>query len=592
MTQTTRHDGSGNGSASASGQEAILVRSADNLLRDLTKMQHLAERAGAKHLGEQIKERLSRLDRGELHLAIVGEFNHGKTSFVNALLEQSLLPTGVTPTTALVHTVRYQAQSSAKLVKRSGTESALSLENLRDYAVGKRGFLEVEASGTGEASGVALDIGIPATILKSGWVLLDTPGLNDLDDQRAERTRRAIRTADLVIMLLDAGQFLKDSERQFLKDELTHLAERQAVLFVINKADLLTPSERTEMQAYAKRELSFFAKNPRIFLVSSLDRGGSVNSDGFDELRRALVNLAQNEKAQINFGSIDADHQRFKLALGQALYAKERALLLEQAQLQRELKRLETSVTEARSVRLRKMDELRERLVETKTLLRRTSEEFGERLARSIAAELEKISGEELQRFLPQYVESRVTRFAEEQIKVAHEKSNAIAKEAVAFLTAEEQTASDPKEALRGLSLPLNVKTFRYDVSVVAVGAVGVSLLLTANILVGGVMAGLAPVMAYVFKGRAERDLKLKLIKELPPLLKQAASKLADALDESLDQFFAELQHQVEFSGEEIARNFLDVVRQVETMRGRGDAELLNERTRFADVKREYEALG
>ncbi len=78
-------------------------------LGGLREVAGLAEQAGAITLAKKLREdRIPRLEDERFHLVVLGEFNHGKTTFVNALLGAPVLPMGVTPTTAIIHrTVPY-----------------------------------------------------------------------------------------------------------------------------------------------------------------------------------------------------------------------------------------------------------------------------------------------------------------------------------------------------------------------------------------------------------------------------------------------------------------------------------------------------
>ena len=69
-------------------------------------------------------------------------------------------------------------------------------------------------------------------------MLVDTPGVNDLNEQRAEVTYGYVPRADAVVFLLDAGQALKDSEREFLRSRVLESA-RDRLIFVLGKMDLL-----------------------------------------------------------------------------------------------------------------------------------------------------------------------------------------------------------------------------------------------------------------------------------------------------------------------------------------------------------------
>ena len=63
------------------------------------------------------------LDR-PLLVAVMGEFNAGKSSFVNALAGANVAPTGVTPTTATVNVLRYGAEPAARVVAHDGRDAA------------------------------------------------------------------------------------------------------------------------------------------------------------------------------------------------------------------------------------------------------------------------------------------------------------------------------------------------------------------------------------------------------------------------------------------------------------------------------------
>src|SRR6185503_13785208 len=87
----------------------------------------------------------------------------------------------------------------------------------------------------GHASEVAfVELGYPSELLTNNVVLVDTPGVNDLNVQRA----------DAVVFLLDAGQALKESEREFLRSRVLE-GSKDRLTFVLGKMDLLNADEKT-----------------------------------------------------------------------------------------------------------------------------------------------------------------------------------------------------------------------------------------------------------------------------------------------------------------------------------------------------------
>ena len=80
----------------------------DEVIDALGALEGQAGEIGASSLAARIgREVVDKLKADRFHLVVVGEFNHGKTTFVNALLGENALPTGVTPTTAVIHHVVY-----------------------------------------------------------------------------------------------------------------------------------------------------------------------------------------------------------------------------------------------------------------------------------------------------------------------------------------------------------------------------------------------------------------------------------------------------------------------------------------------------
>src|SRR5689334_14883400 len=147
-------------------------------LQDLST---LADRVGARTLASRLDTDLvKKLEADRFHLVVVGEFNHGKTTFVNALLHapgdggDGILPVGVTPTTAVIHHLEYGETPSAAVVRENGERQELPVEAVRRFAV------TGEGAGTGDREVRYLEVFLPSPILKERIVLVDTPGVNDL----------------------------------------------------------------------------------------------------------------------------------------------------------------------------------------------------------------------------------------------------------------------------------------------------------------------------------------------------------------------------------------------------------------------------
>jgi hypothetical protein len=109
----------------------------NDVVGTLRELLGLAERVGAKTLSARLgADLVQKLEADRFHLVVVGEFNHGKTTFVNALLGANILPVGVTPTTAVIHHLEYAAEPRAEVVYSNGERISLPFEQVRDFSVG------------------------------------------------------------------------------------------------------------------------------------------------------------------------------------------------------------------------------------------------------------------------------------------------------------------------------------------------------------------------------------------------------------------------------------------------------------------------
>ena len=127
-----------------------------------------------------IDDMLGKLRARQYTVAVVGEFNRGKSSLINALLGMSVLPADITPTTATVNRVVYSETPYVRLHMRNGETEGVSMSMLKDRVT----KLSAEAQSAAEAVKEA-EIGYPTVFCKNNVAILDTPGLNDCAEMDA-----------------------------------------------------------------------------------------------------------------------------------------------------------------------------------------------------------------------------------------------------------------------------------------------------------------------------------------------------------------------------------------------------------------------
>src|SRR5258705_12160186 len=97
------------------------------------QLAQLADAVGMITLSRDIRTtRIPKMESERFHLVVLGEFNHGKSTFVNALLGADILPTGITPTTASSNHVVHAQRPTARVVLTSGESKHLDASQLKE----------------------------------------------------------------------------------------------------------------------------------------------------------------------------------------------------------------------------------------------------------------------------------------------------------------------------------------------------------------------------------------------------------------------------------------------------------------------------
>jgi tRNA U34 5-carboxymethylaminomethyl modifying GTPase MnmE/TrmE len=272
----------------------------------LTQAGALLHSLGADYAGErqQLTHLADRLAQGRFHLAVLGQFKRGKSTLLNALLGEALLPSSVVPVTAIPTFVRAGDSPSARVVfgnDRSpvefrGTGGALT-EFLTQYVT--------ESGNPKNAHGVTqVEVTHPAAILRRGVALIDTPGIGSTFQHNTEATLNFLPQCDAALFLVSADPPLTAVEAEFLR---AVRAKVPRLFFVLNKADQLDAAERQTALAFLRRQLTeqagIAAETP-LFCVSArqalaarrANDAAAWTRSGLAELERHLVEFLAEEK--------------------------------------------------------------------------------------------------------------------------------------------------------------------------------------------------------------------------------------------------------------------------------------------------------
>lgn len=191
-------------------------------------------------VADHLRATAARARAGRFVVLLVGCFSSGKSTLLNALLGQPVLPVKVNPCTAILTELVHGGDPAVAVHFRDGREpEVLTPEAFLDRYQLRTASEDEAGAEVSDRFGVVdrAVVSWPLPLLEDGVVLLDTPGLDD-DEARTQRTLSSLPEADAVIFVLNATRFLTDLERRTVRRELLPLGLTN-LFFPVTMVDLL-----------------------------------------------------------------------------------------------------------------------------------------------------------------------------------------------------------------------------------------------------------------------------------------------------------------------------------------------------------------
>ena len=220
----------------------------------------------------QVRQLADRMQKQEMTLAVIGQFKRGKTSLVNRILGDDILPVGIVPITAAVTRIRYQqpdgteqpdaAEQAAGTEQPDGAERPDAEQNTAAHSARvwlRNGLCEEvpaqelhryisEQENRNNELGVAeVELCTDADFLKDGLVLVDTPGVGSVHENNSRSAYDFARESDGVIFMLSVDSPINQIEIDFLRDTRRFAGK---FYFVVNKIDIIDDEELQEYLDY------------------------------------------------------------------------------------------------------------------------------------------------------------------------------------------------------------------------------------------------------------------------------------------------------------------------------------------------------
>ena len=154
----------------------------------LLRLANLGEELGAPYVADDGRALAARVSEGRFYLACIGQFKRGKSTLINALIGEPVLPVGFIPVTAVPTVIRFGAHARAHVQARDGSWLEIAVSDLNQYVS--------EEHNPENAKGVTgVEVFVPSALLSTGMCLVDTPGLGSVFTGNTAATRPSSPTS-------------------------------------------------------------------------------------------------------------------------------------------------------------------------------------------------------------------------------------------------------------------------------------------------------------------------------------------------------------------------------------------------------------
>lgn len=245
---------------------------------DVDRLREIADVAASLDLPRVRDDALAvaaRIAAEQFYVACVGQFKRGKSTLIDALLDDPVLPSGIVPITAVPTVVRYGAARTAR-VRMNGAGGADSLPSTTDHwqTITPQELPQFvsEEHNPGNALGVvAVEVFVTSPLLATGMCLVDTPGLGSAFESNSAATRAFVPQIDAALVVIGADPPISGDELDLIAEVAGHVTN---LLFVLNKSDRVTAEERGVASAFARTviERRLHRGIDQIYQVSATER--------------------------------------------------------------------------------------------------------------------------------------------------------------------------------------------------------------------------------------------------------------------------------------------------------------------------------
>jgi GTPase SAR1 family protein len=272
---------------------------------------------------------MKRVRSDRFKVLVIGEFKRGKSTFINSLLGDEVLPAFATPCTAVINEIKWGREKSAILHFRNPLPDPLpplppaasehirkssdgvpamkvAIEQLEDYVCIPDPEKD-QSESVAQSPYDHVELNWPLELCRNGVQIIDSPGLNE-HGTRQKITLDYLSTVDAVIFVMSCHALASQSEMRVIERDVRG-AGHEDIFFVCNRFDQIRPRERDRLVDFAKKRLADKTSHGEsgIYFISALDAlegrldgdDEMVRSSGVPRLEADLALFLTNDRGKI-----------------------------------------------------------------------------------------------------------------------------------------------------------------------------------------------------------------------------------------------------------------------------------------------------
>ena len=230
----------------------------------LLRVAELADEFGSERVREEATALAQRTSEGRFYVACIGQFKRGKSTLLDALLADRVLPTGVLPITAVPTVVRHGLSRSARVRFQGGTWVDIPPEDLMQY-------VSEDLNPENKKNVAGVEVFSPSPLLIQGMCFVDTPGLGSVFAGNTAATQAFVPHIDAAIVVVGADPPISGEELALVEEVGKHVHD---LIVVMNKADRTSEEDREIAKSFTNEILEKRLQRPvgRIYEISAQER--------------------------------------------------------------------------------------------------------------------------------------------------------------------------------------------------------------------------------------------------------------------------------------------------------------------------------